>query len=149
MSPPAGPRPFPVTITPLLISLPTADRVRAHAFYQDALGLEAVGELADDGVPEPLVFVVNDATRLMFIPTGGFGWVTEGQTVATAGTSECLLGISAGSEAEVDAVVERAKAAGAAIRLEPGEQAWGYAASFADPDGHLWMVTAAGGTLSD
>jgi hypothetical protein len=23
---------------------------------------------------------------------------------------------------------------------EPGQQPWGYAGSFADPDGHIWMV---------
>lgn len=142
MSPPAGPRPFPVTITPLLISLPTADRVRAHAFYRDGLGLDAVGELADDGVPEPLVLVVNDSTRLMLIPTGGFGWVAEG-TVAEPGTSECLLGITADDDSAVDEIVERARAAGAAVTAEPAARPWGYAGTFADPDGHLWTVTAA------
>jgi hypothetical protein len=138
-----------VTISPLLISLPTADRVRAHAFYRAALGLavEDTGELADDGVPEPLVFVVNDAVRLMLIPTGGFGWVAEGHDVAPAGTSECLLGITARDAAEVDAIVGRARDAGAEVRLEPGDQMWGYAATFADPDGHLWTVTATGGPL--
>jgi uncharacterized protein len=132
-----------VTITPFLISLPTADRVRAHAFYREALGLEAVGELADDGVPEPLVFVVNDQTRLMFVPTGGFGWVAGGHAVAEPGTTECLLGITAGSDGEVDAMVERARTAGAVVTAEPATQPWGYAATFADPDGHLWTVTAA------
>jgi predicted lactoylglutathione lyase len=131
-----------VTITPLLVSLPTADRVRAHAFYRDALGLEAVGELADDGVPEPLTFVVNEAVRLMMIPTGGFGWVASGSTVAAPGTSECFLGITAATDGEVDAIVDRARAPGADLRAEPGPQPWGYAATFADPDGHLWTVTA-------
>jgi predicted lactoylglutathione lyase len=129
------------TITPFLISLPTADRVRAHAFYRDGLGLEAVGELADDGVPEPLVVVVNDATRLMLIPTGGFGWVAGG-AVAEAGTSECLLGVTVGREDEVVDIVERARAAGATVTAEPESKPWGYAATFADPDGHLWTVTA-------
>ena len=130
------------TITPFLISLPTADRVRAHAFYRDGLGLESVGELADDGVPEPLVVVVNDATRLMLIPTGGFGWVAGG-AVAEAGTSECLLGVTVGRDDEVDEIVERARAAGAAVTAEPAAKPWGYTATFADPDGHLWTVTAA------
>ncbi|MFV2101912.1 hypothetical protein [Micromonospora sp. LOL_024] len=26
---------------------------------------------------------------------------------------------------------------------EPGQQPWGYAGTFADPDGHLWMIVAA------
>jgi uncharacterized protein len=135
-----------VTISPFLLCLPTADRVRAHTFYREALGLEAVGELADDGVPEPLVFVVNDATSLMLIPTGGFGWVAGDNAVAEPGTSECVLGITADRDAEVDAIVERARAAGATVSAEPGPRPWGYAATFSDPDGHLWTVTA--GTLA-
>ncbi len=45
------------------------------------------------------------------------------------------------SRAEVDAAVERARAAGAAITKPPQETFWGgYAGYFADPDGHLWEV---------
>ena len=63
-----------MTFEPLLVSLPVADRARAHAFYRDGLGLEAPGEPADDGVPEPLMFVLNPMARLMLVPTGGFGF---------------------------------------------------------------------------
>lgn len=132
-----------MTFEPLLILLPTEDRVRAHAFYRDGIGLEAVGELADDGVPEPLQLVVNPTTRLMLIPTGGFGWVIGDHEAAGRGTSECALGITAASAAEVDAIVEQARAAGARVAAAPTQQPWGYAAAFADPDGHLWTVTAA------
>lgn len=131
-----------MSLSPFQISLPIADRVRSYAFYQEALGLTAVGELADDGVPEPLVFQVNDQTRLMLIPSGGFGWVVAENQVATAGTSECMLGISAASPADVDAVIERARAAGASVTTQPAQQPWAYAGTFADPDGHLWMVTS-------
>ena len=58
---------------PFVISLPTADRVRARDFYRDALGLESPGPIADDGVPEPLHFALGDGVVLMLIPTGGFG----------------------------------------------------------------------------
>lgn len=129
---------------PLLISLPVADRVRAHAFYRDALGLEAIGdELADDGIPEPLMFVVNPATLLMLIPTVGFGWVIGTNEAAPAGISESVLGIAVATEAEVEEIIARAQTAGAAIASEPTPQPWGYAAAFADLDGHIWTVTAA------
>jgi predicted lactoylglutathione lyase len=129
--------------TPVIVSLPIADRPTSHRFYRDGVGLEPVGEPAEDGVPEPLQFVLNDGVRLMLVPTGGFGWVIGDHEVAPPGRSECVLGVSAGSEAGVDELVERARRAGAKVVSEPGQQPWGYAGTFADPDGHIWMVTAA------
>ena len=52
------------------VALPIADRRRAHDFYAAALGLEPVGPIASDGLPEPLMFVVNGHLRLVLIPTG-------------------------------------------------------------------------------
>lgn len=124
------------------VSLPIGDRKTSFVFYRDGLGLEAVGDIAEDGVPEPLQFELTGGCRLMLIPSGGFGWVTGGHPVAPAGTSECILGITAASDAEVDEIVARAGAAGAAIVSAPARQPWGYAGSFADPDHHLWMVTS-------
>ena len=132
-----------MTTGPVVVALPTADRPTAHAFYRDGLGFEPVGEPADDGVPEPLQFVVNDGLRLMFIPTGGFGWVTGDHEVAPMGTSECLLGLPAARRDEVDAVVARAVGAGATLVSPATDRPWGYTATFADPDGHLWEVLAA------
>lgn len=120
-----------------------ADRVRAHDFYRDGLGLDAIGELADDGVPEPLMFVLNPMARLMLVPTGGFGWVIGDHRVAEPGTSECVLDIGAATDDDVDRIVERARNAGATVATEPAPQPWGYAAAFADPDGHIWTVTSA------
>src|SRR5215218_3237169 len=110
----------------VVVALPTADRATAHAFYRDGLGLEPIGELADDGVPEPLQFVVNEGLRLMFVPAGGFGWVTGDHEVAPQGTSECLLGLRAADRAEVDATVTQAAAAGATVVNAPGDKPWGY-----------------------
>lgn len=126
----------------VVVSLPTADRRRSYAFYGEGLGLDAVGELADDGVPEPLQFVLHDGLRLMLIPTDGFGWVIGDHEVAEHGRSECMFNLRAGTEAGVDELVERARQAGARIVTAPGKQPWGYAGTFADPDGHLWMVTS-------
>ena len=41
------------------VCLPTKNRQVAHDFYR-ALGFEAVGELGDDGLPEPLQFEISD-----------------------------------------------------------------------------------------
>jgi uncharacterized glyoxalase superfamily protein PhnB len=58
---------------------------------------------------------------------GGWGGVTFAHNV--------------GSPSEVDAVVERARGAGARIAREPGATFWGgYSGVFHDPDGHPWEV---------
>ncbi len=125
---------------PFVIALPIDDRVRSLAFYTEGLGLEAVGEPADDGVPEPLQLRLGADVHLMLIPRGGFGWVVEPHEVAGPGASECQLSWSVPTDAEVDRAVERARAAGATVLVEPHEKPWGYMASFTDPDGHLWQV---------
>ena len=88
------------------------------------------------------MFVLNEHTHLVLIPTGGIGWVIGDREVARTGVSEGALGIGAGSDAEVDEIVGRAWQAGATVAMEPGAQPWAYAASFADPDGHVWTVTS-------
>ncbi|MFC3960431.1 VOC family protein [Nocardia jiangsuensis] len=129
-------------VPPVVIALPTEDRRRAVAFHRAALGLEPFGELADDGVPEPLQYRLDARTTLVLVPTGGFGWVLGDRAVAAPGTSECLLGLALPGEAEVVAAVDRARAAGATVITEPATQPWGFSATFADPDGHVWQLTA-------
>lgn len=126
--------------TPVVISLPIEDRQTSFTFYRDGLDFDPIGEPAEDDIPEPLQFALNDGVRLMLVPTGGFDWVIGDHEVAEHGQSECILDLSTETDAAVDEVVERARQAGAEIVTEPGEQPWGYAGAFADPDGHIWQV---------
>ena len=126
--------------SPVVVALPIADRRRSHDFYRAVLGVDAVGEPGDDGIAEPLQFPLNDGVRLMLIPSGGFGWVVGPRAVADAGTSECVVTLSADDEAGVDTLARRAQETGGAIVSEPGAQPWAYTATFTDPDGHLWSV---------
>jgi predicted lactoylglutathione lyase len=130
-------------LSTVAISLPIADRRASHRFYCRLLNREAIGTPAADGVPEPLQFALNDGTRLLMAPRGGFGLVIGDREVAPPGQSEVVLSLQAGSPADVDALVVRAREAGAAIVAEPAEQPWGYSGTFADLDGHVWMVTCA------
>lgn len=132
----------PVSVASIVISLPIADRTTSYDFYRRALGLEAVGEPADDGVPEPLQFVVNAGVRVLLAPRAGFGRTIGDGHVMAPGYHECVLVIGAATEAATDALVARATAAGADLVTPPGPQPWGYAGAFADPDGHMWMVRA-------
>jgi predicted lactoylglutathione lyase len=127
----------------MIISLPIEDRPRSYAFYQEALGLTPVGEEWDEhGIPEPLQFQLADDVRMMLIPTEGFSWVLGDQPAAPSGQSECILSLQVDSEEAADALAARAVAAGAVQVTAPTRKPWTYMATFTDPDGHLWMVTA-------
>lgn len=133
--------PLRADLAPMIVALCTEDRKRSFTFYTEVLGLEPIGKLAEDGFPEPLRFILNEGVQVMFVPTGGFGWVTGNRPTAGRDTSECFLALTVAGKSEVDRLVERARQADAEIVLEPAQQPWGYSAAFADPDGHVWQVT--------
>lgn len=125
-----------------IISLPIADRRRSMDFYLDTFNLEPVGEPAEDGVPEPLQFSLGDTVALMLIPSGGFGWVLGDRPIAPDGTSECILGTSYETPADVDEALVRATSNGGEVLTAASQEEWGYSAICADPDGHAWQITA-------
>jgi predicted lactoylglutathione lyase len=126
------------------VALPIADRRRSYDFYTVALGLEPVGTAGSDGIPEPLMVRVNDGLRLVLVPAGGFGSVIGEHEVAGERVAECLMRIEQESQMAVRALVDRARAAGARVVVDPGRRPWGFEGIFADPDGHLWVVAGGG-----
>ena len=68
------------------------------------------------------------------------GWYS-GTAVDSQETVAFSLAQNVRSPAEVDAVIEEARAAGARIAREPAATFWGgYSAVFVDPDGHPWEI---------
>ena len=64
-----------------------------------------------------------------------------GIAVSSPSPTDFSLGHNVSSKAEVDAVMERAKQAGAVIVKPARDTFWGgYAGYFQDPDGHLWEI---------
>jgi uncharacterized protein len=58
-----------------------------------------------------------------------------------SGFGGATLAYNVRSPAEVDAIVDEARAAGATIARAPAETFWGgYSGVFVDPDGHPWEV---------
>ena len=129
------------------VCLPIKDRLVSHAFYT-ALGFVTVGEMGDDGLPEPLQFEISVGLRVMLIPSRGFGWVIGDRKRSPRDAHECLVLIGQATDAAVDVLMRRARDAGAEIVTEAGNQKWGYAGAFADPDGHMWQVSRADGFLT-
>lgn len=117
-----------------LVTLGVSDIARATAFYE-ALGWETAGPS-------------NEAVSFMRggnVVLGLFGRtaLAEDANVADAptGFSAVALAVNLPSEADVDAFVARALAAGASECKAPQKVFWGgYSGYFADLDGHLWEV---------
>lgn len=138
----------PMQLDRATLCFPTKDRRASHAFYT-ALGFATVGdEVADDGLPEPLQFEISAGLRVMLIPTGGFGWVIGDRKRAPRNTHESVVVIGVETDAAVDALVQRARDAGAETVMEAEHKSWGYVGAFTDPDGHMWQVTRADGVLT-
>lgn len=123
------------------VALPTKDLRRAFLFYRDGIHFDLAAAPAEgSGMPEPVAFVLYGRTNLMLIPTGGFSWVSQGNTVAEEGVSECSIDVGVRSREEVDDLVRKAGEAGAEVSGSPREEVWGYSGAFKVLDGHVWMV---------
>ena len=116
-----------------LITLGVADLDRARAFYT-GLGWET-GAAPDDDV---VFFQAGE----MVVALWGRGRLAEDSAVDDApGWGGVTLAVNVASPAEVDAITEEARAAGATIGREPAETFWGgYSSVFIDPDGHPWEI---------
>jgi catechol 2,3-dioxygenase-like lactoylglutathione lyase family enzyme len=116
-----------------VITLGVADVNLAAAFYR-ALGWEPVPDDNDD------VFFFQ-AGGLVFA-LWGRGRLAEDSTVEDSkGWGGVTLAHNVRTPAEVDAVIDEARSAGARIGREPATTFWGgYSGVFVDPDGHPWEV---------
>jgi uncharacterized protein len=116
-----------------LVTLGIADLKRARSFYE-RLGWVTRAEPDDDvvffqagGIVVALWSRDELAEDSGVVDGGGWGGVTLAHNVR--------------SPAEVDAVIDQARDAGARIAREGAETFWGgYSGVFVDPDGHPWEV---------
>ena len=126
-----------------LITLGVDDLERSVRFYRDGLGLETegiVGADLDGGDGAVAFFDLHGGLKLGL-------WLRRciakdaGVPPGSPSATEFTLAHNVGSKEEVDAVMEQARNAGAAIAKPAGETFWGgYAGYFQDPDLHLWEV---------
>ncbi|MGH7359337.1 MAG: VOC family protein [Candidatus Rokuibacteriota bacterium] len=116
-----------------LITLGVTDVARSRRFYE-ALGWRASGASQAD---------------VTFFQLGGIAlslWsraelARDAQVPDPGGWGGVALAHNARTRAEVDAILAEARTAGARILKPAHDTFWGgYAAYFADPDGHAWEV---------
>ena len=119
-----------------LVTLGVADLKRSAAFYE-TLGFRRKAK-GSDGV----AFFQSGACALSLFPADE---LAKDATIASPDVPGDFRGVSLAwnckSEADVDAAITRAKAAGAVVLKPPQKVFWGgYSGYFSDPDGHLWEV---------
>lgn len=128
-----------------VITLAVDNLERAISFYR-ALGLESPGVTAtefsgDDAHPAGAIvmFHLNGGQILALYPRSELAKDAD-IPKGPAQSGEFSLGHIVGTRDEVDALLAKAKAAGAPITALH-DRPWGiYSGYFRDPDGHLWEV---------
>ena len=124
-----------------LITLGVDDLERALRFYRDGLGLKTEGIVGAQYAHGAVAFFdLEGGLRLALWPRASIAHDT-GLDVGGPCPTEFTLGHNVASKAQVDAVMDQARRAGAAIVKPAHETFWGgYAGYFQDPDCHLWEV---------
>lgn len=117
-----------------MITLGVRDLAAAVKFYEEGLGLPRM-----DSPPEVAFFTLNGTWLGLYARSA----LAEDATVSPEGSGfeGFTLSHNVASEAEVDAVIGEALAAGATL-VKPAQKVFwgGFAGYFKDPDGHLWEI---------
>jgi uncharacterized protein len=129
-----------------VITLAVEDLERALRFYRDGLGFESRGVRGTQWTDEEsgangaiAVFKFESGLLLSLYPRSDLA-KDAAIPAGPARPGEFSLGQLVQSRAEVDELIEKAEAAGAAVTT-PRDRPWGiYSGYFRDLDGHLWEI---------
>jgi uncharacterized protein len=129
-----------------VITLAVEDLERALRFYRDGLGFESRGVVGTQWMDEEsgangaiAVFKFESGLLLSLYPRIDLA-KDAAIPAGPARPGEFSLGHLVQSRAEVDELLEKAEAAGAAVTM-PRDRPWGiYSGYFRDLDGHLWEI---------
>lgn len=126
----------PATPRKLFVNIPVRDLQRSIDFFE-RLGFTFNTQFTD--ATATCMLVGEDAyfTLLTVDKFKGFAKRPVGDPRERTGA---MYGLTAGSRAEVDALVEKAVAAGGSSAGEPQDHGFMYLRVFHDPDGHHWEV---------
>jgi len=124
-----------------LITLGVDDLEKSLAFYRDGLGFPTEGIVGKEFEHGAVAFFdLQPGLKLAIFPRADIAR-DAGIARTAPSPTEFTLGHNVSSKAEVDAVMEQAKEAGAEIVKPVGDTFWGgYSGYFQDPDDHLWEV---------
>lgn len=124
-----------------LITLGVDDLERSVRFYRDGLGLPTAGIVGREFEYGAVAFFdLQAGLKLALWPRRSIAH-DAGLAAAGPAPGNVTLAHNVSSRAEVDAVMDEARGAGAVVVKAAAETFYGgYAGYFADPDEHLWEV---------
>ena len=124
-----------------LITLGVDDLERSLRFYGDGLGLKTEGIVGKEFEHGAVVFFdLQSGLKLALWPRKSIAH-DSGLPIGPPSATELTVAHNVSSKAEMDAVMEQARKAGAVIVKPAQDTFWGgYAGYFQDPDQHLWEV---------
>lgn len=118
----------------IFVNMPVKNLEATMAFYTK-LGFQFNMQFTDE---KAACMIIEENIYVMLLLEEFFTTFTK-KPIADAGkTTEMILALSADSRTDVDAMVEKAVAAGGKSYLPTQDHGWMYARSFEDVDGHMW-----------
>ena len=120
----------------LFVNLPVEHLDRTIAFFT-ALGFGFNPKFTDENAT---CLVISEHIQVMLLTKPFFSGFTKKPIADARDVTETLLALSCESREEVDALVAKAVAAGAATPMPANDHGFMYQHGFEDPDGHQWEV---------
>ena len=118
----------------IFVNLPVADLAAATAFYE-AIGFTNNPQFTDETAA---CMVLTDTIHVMLLTHDKFAQFTPKAIADSKATSEVLICVSEDSREGVDAITDKALAAGGKETREKQDYGFMYGRSFEDLDGHIW-----------
>jgi predicted lactoylglutathione lyase len=121
----------------IFVNLPVSDLKKSIAFYE-AIGAEANPHFRDDSAQ---MLTISETIHVMLLTHERFNSFTSRTIPDAHRTAQVLLCLTEESREGVDALVNKALAAGTKEPNPQQDHGFMYGRSFEDPDGHIWEVT--------
>jgi uncharacterized protein len=118
------------------VNLPVRDLGKSIDFFS-GLGFEFNEQFTDE---RATCMVISDRAFVMLLTEPFFATFTTKGLPDPATQTGVIVGLSAESREEVDALVGKAIELGGTSTKEPSDQGYMYGRSFYDVDGHAWEV---------
>lgn len=120
----------------LFVNLPVDNLDRTVEFFA-TLGFSFNPKFTDENAT---CLVISEHIQVMLLTRPFFSGFTKKPVADARAATETLLALSCESRDEVDALVSKAVAAGAATPMESKDYGFMYQHGFEDLDGHQWEV---------